>query len=70
MEEIRIWTSSEDSVNLVTNVGVSSIENAIKKFKRSFTIETGELEAYLKGYFGESITIIPREVEEIDFRNI
>jgi len=70
MEEIRIWINSEDSINIVTNVGIDAIKNGVKSFKTNLTTETGDLESYLKGYFGNSITIIPRVVEEFNYSDI
>ena len=71
MHEIRIWISSEESINIVTNVGTAEMTTAIRKYKTNVTSTTAiDLESYLKGWFASRITIIPREVEEIEYSEV
>ena len=72
MREIRIWINSEDSINLITKLPINKIKKAIERFKYNTTdnIEV-DLTTYLRKYFTISeITIIPREVEELNYNEI
>ena len=72
MREIRIWINSDDSINLVTKLPTSEIKKAVEKFKRNTTDDIElDLTAYLSGYFSKSeVTIIPREVEELEYKEL
>ena len=74
MEEIRIWLSSENSVNIVTNIGVEGVKAHLKSFKQSLKpneeVTESKLEQFLKVNFGLELVIIPREIEEIEFSEV
>ena len=69
MRVVRIWVTGEDAVNILTDISTKDIEDAVKKHRYDLTDEMTEstLEVFLFEYFPGSVTIIPREVDEIEF---
>ena len=67
MREVRVWLNGDDSVNIVTDVKLESLINTVNDYKHSHRFFTeSTLEHFLTVKLGKLITVIPRDVEEIN----